>query len=191
MEYQYPIIHNRSAASWASDKVLLDGTTTLPDFPMFSVVTGGKSTGIGLGRNSTVLNQLYSAGKIASRTWSLWYGFEGGEKKVQLDGNLVLGGYDQAKITGPNVTHPFTVGTDCSNNLLVEVTDISMNMPNGTIISLMNSTEAPPLQACVNPAKPLIALPNNLWNGFVSVAGGEFMGKTDTYLGQKFKADGV
>lgn len=182
-----------SATFWGSDKVLLNGTATLgTDLPLYSVVANGPLNGIGLGRNSTVLNYFYSAGKIPSKTWSLWHGFDGAEKETQMDGNLVLGGYDQAKMTGPNVTHSFADGTSCANNLMVEVTDISVNMRNGTIARLMTSINAPPLKACINPASPLIDMPNNLWNRFVSAAGGEFVGQSDSDIwGQNFRANRV
>jgi hypothetical protein len=53
---------------------------------------------IGLGSNSTLLAALKQTGRIASRTWSYWYGYAGGEVSAQMDWQLVLGGYDSKKI---------------------------------------------------------------------------------------------
>lgn len=53
---------------------------------------------LGLGTNFTVLSALQTRHQIASRVWSMFYGLTGVDADAQLDGVLVLGGYDHAKM---------------------------------------------------------------------------------------------
>jgi hypothetical protein len=83
---------------------------------------------MGLGTNSTLLNALISAKAIASRTWGYSQGWTGAEAENQVDGSLVLGGYDAAKTKGNNVTVPFSNDPHCVSNLVVTISDIKMNL---------------------------------------------------------------
>ncbi|KAI9794542.1 MAG: hypothetical protein M1816_004429 [Peltula sp. TS41687] len=191
VEFSPPIILNESTTWWGTDRFRFK-MTTLPKLPIFTPVTTGETSGIGLGRNSTVLNYLFTNGLIPSRTWSMFYGWEGAEAEHQLDGNLVLGGYDKAKITGPNSTHSITTDTDCSTNLIIEVADISVDMPNGTTTSVMTPRKIPSFQACLNPTGRVIAVPNNVWEAFSSLAGGDFIAESRSIIwGKNYMAGGV
>jgi hypothetical protein len=85
---------------------------------------------IGLGRNSTLLNALHESERISSRTYSFWWGLDSASSANSIDGQLVLGGYDAAKVTGPNVTQkllPSTVG--CGSGMYLTVTNMLLGFP--------------------------------------------------------------
>ena len=75
---------------------------------------------------------------IASKTFGIWYGLMGAEASDQMDGSLVLGGYDVAKITGGSYTDalgpPYP---GCSSGILATVADINMELLNGGSISII------------------------------------------------------
>ncbi|KKZ61596.1 hypothetical protein EMCG_00579 [[Emmonsia] crescens] len=70
---------------------------------------------MGLGRASSFLDVLNAQNKISSRTWSLFWGQQGLEAFHQMEGNLVLGGYDRAKIKGDNFTKGFVGVKECTS----------------------------------------------------------------------------
>ncbi|KAK2000739.1 hypothetical protein LX36DRAFT_571600 [Colletotrichum falcatum] len=106
--------------------------------------------GLGLGLNSTILRVLKDSGKIASRTWSLFWG-RGFGMSSQLDGHLILGGYDRAKVSGKRYTQSLTPGkAQCESQAVVTVTDLTMNFDNGTDASLFTS-RSNAISACINP----------------------------------------
>lgn len=98
---------------------------------------------IGLGSNSTLLTALKQTGRIASRTWSYWYGYAGGEASAQMDGQLVLGGYDSKKIK-PEKKHVGQIAyTDqCYTGMTVTVAKMFLNFPNGSSPNIMDTAEA-------------------------------------------------
>lgn len=118
---------------------------------------------LGLGLKSSVLNTLYTTGKIASRSWSMFWGRTGGTEDTQLDGNFLLGGYDRAKTTGQNYTRALTpADSSCTTKMLVTITDIQINFPNGTDASLFGSSQSAAMTACIVPEYPvLMTLPSD------------------------------
>jgi hypothetical protein len=108
---------------------------------------------IGLGLNSTVLNNLKETGRIASRVYSYWWGIDSTLSNVAMDGQLVLGGYDAAKVTGPNVTAniiPWTVS--CPSGMYVTVQNMVLDFPNGTNADMLFPST---LSACLQPDFPV------------------------------------
>lgn len=100
---------------------------------------------LGLGRNSTLLNALVDNGDIAARTWSFWQGWTGAESQYQIDGNVVLGGYDANKISGPNITLPTSTPDDLNTDCFIAtITDIRMNLMNGSSLSLFGPNKVMP-----------------------------------------------
>lgn len=55
---------------------------------------------IGMAVNSTMLNPLESIGRIAARVLGISRDSTGGTSKTQLDGSMVFGRYDRAKVMG-------------------------------------------------------------------------------------------
>ena len=128
---------------YITDNVTLNANTTLKDFPLGIAQNDWGAQGyfpqvaLGLGPNSTVLNALKSSGRIASRSWGMFWGRTGGTSTTKLDGNFVFGGYDRAKVQGKNYTKALNEQkSSCSTQLTVTITDMVLNFPNGTDASL-------------------------------------------------------
>ena len=152
--------------------------TSLTDFPVgISRITGGFDHSphiniLGLASSSSLLTALSKKEEIASRSFGYWGGLNGAEAKYQVDGNLVLGGYDQAKVNGPNVTMPITNAiVDCESGLVVPIADIEMNLRNGSNISIMGEQLGSSFKACVKPDQDSINFAHDIWANFVEVSG--------------------
>lgn len=146
-------------SDWAKD-TLRAGNTTLDDFPigMPGFEFGGifdTQANIGLGRNSTLLNALREKGHISSRTYSFWWGINSASPSNSMDGQLVLGGYDAAKVMGPNITQKLLPSAvQCGSGMYVTVTNMIMGFPNGTKADML----APSLySACIQLDWPTVA----------------------------------
>jgi Eukaryotic aspartyl protease len=133
---------------------------------------------LGLGTRSTILNGLYNAGVIASRSFSIYFGLTGADKEHQMDGNLVLGGYDAAKFTGQNYTSTLTPQSGCDNGLLTFVSDILMDFPNGTSQSIIGQASGSALKMCSEPNYELITVPLDIWQLFQQYAPGTYIGRS-------------
>lgn len=132
---------------------------------------------MGLGANLTLLNALVSTKAIASRTWGYSQGWTVAEAEHQVDGSLVLGGYDAAKTKGNNLSVPFSNDPHCVSKLVVTITDIKVNLRNGSNPSLLGSSAGTALRGCISPDYPLISLSEDIWHSFVSIAGDKEMGR--------------
>lgn len=123
---------------------------------------------LGLGSNSTYLNALHKAGKIGSRVFSIFWGRVWDE--YPIDGALVVGGYDKEKTIGPNFTAPLDYGdfgdpSGCWTGIKVQITDIQLNNPDGSDVSLMSSSAKMP--ACIVPQRQsLMEIPQSLLTKF-------------------------
>lgn len=158
---------------YGNDTLGVNSSISLAKFP-FGRNRGGIDGHnlLGMGRNSTLLNALVSEGAISSRTWSFWNGWTGSQIEHQLDGSLVIGGYDSAKIsTGRNITVPFTDSPHCARGYLVTVSDIKMNLVNGSTPSIIGTSDGSAMQACIAPDYPIMTLSVDIWNAFVEVSG--------------------
>lgn len=146
---------------WTTD-TLVAGNATLVDFPigMPGFDVGGifdTQANIGLGRNSTLLNALQSEGKIASRVYSYWWGRNSASQSLSMDGQLVLGGYDAAKVTGPNITQKLLPPTlSCGSGMLLTLTNMVLRFPNGTQADMLAPST---LSACIQLDWPAIVSP--------------------------------
>jgi hypothetical protein len=121
---------------------------------------------LGLGANSTLLNALVEAGRIPSRVWSIFWGrMWTGRDATELDGSLVLGGYDQEKIIGSNVTQAldYSDRTGCSTGMMVIVSDILVNFRNGSDHSIMGRNSG--VRCCIVPQRQLV------WEGPSNMVG--------------------
>jgi hypothetical protein len=149
---------------------------------------------LGLGRDSTLLERLYADKKILSRSWSLFWGLEGGEEADQMDGSLVLGGYDKAKTSGNNFTGDFAINSGCPSSMLIFLDDIRLDFPNGTQASLFaNQGQGSAMRSCIKPDVQLITLPSEVYQQFMNSIGGTYIGPSETFKrwGMDFSADGA
>lgn len=79
---------------WGTDILRTNADLNLQNYPLD--IVGGGGNNLGMGRNSTFLNELVSMNAIASRTWSLFWGWAGFGESAQFEGLAVFGGFDQA-----------------------------------------------------------------------------------------------
>ncbi len=110
---------------------------------------------LGFGANSSLLNALVGSKQIAARTWGMFWGRTGASPASQMDGSLVLGGYDRAKTTGQKFVQSLTGGAaSCGSQMLVSILDISINFPNGTVASIFPPAKSTAMAACIDPSYP-------------------------------------
>ncbi|RSL86447.1 hypothetical protein CEP51_002821 [Fusarium floridanum] len=116
---------------------------------------------IGMDSGSTILEALKNAGRIASKSFSFWWGLDGIEAKDQKGGSFVLGGYDRAKALGDGLTTRLSNYAGCSTGMVVSILDMVLNFPNGTDVSLFEDDNGgTALQACIVPDLPnVMAMP--------------------------------
>lgn len=164
---------------------MTDNGPLLKNFSFYKPIGGElPQNGLGLGRGSTVLRTLYDTGKIASRSWSLFWGLEGKETKDIMDGSIVMGGYDRAKTSGPNSTQPFSTLADmakCPSSLIVIVTDIVVKHSNGTNQSLFGGAQGSALRTCIKPDVPLITFPSPIFQNFKDAIGGTYVEASNAF----------
>lgn len=96
---------------------------------------------VGVKTNSTLLSYLVSIGAIVSKSFGLFQRWTGVQSQYQMNGGLTLGGYDAAKITGNNITLPLTLQYYCYSGLVTSITDIRMNLTNGTNSSICGPSQ--------------------------------------------------
>ncbi|KIH93206.1 aspartic-type endopeptidase [Sporothrix brasiliensis 5110] len=113
---------------------------------------------VGLGFNSTLLSALKASGRIASRTWSMFWGRDGADQTGQMDGVFVLGGYDSAKVVAAQkYTLPLAgAASVCPSRMVLSITDLVLNFANGTNASLFPRAASTALQTCITPDYPVL-----------------------------------
>lgn len=116
---------------------------------------------MGLGPNSTILTALKSAGKIASRSWSIYWGLDGATEETQSAGTFVFGGFDSSKTSGQNYTAPLSYNNaKCASGMVVTIDGLELTYPNGSTANLFEDSESAALAACITPDFPaLMTLP--------------------------------
>lgn len=138
---------------------------------------------IGLGQNSTLLSSLISTGSIASNTWGYFPGLSGVDATDQLDGSLLLGGYDAAKTAGNNITIPFTDDPSCSTGMVVTISDFRMNLVNGSNVSIIGPSKGDSFQSCIRPDSAVSMIPADIWMSFQQISGVTETGSSRSSLG--------
>ncbi|KAK2858483.1 hypothetical protein FQN49_004682, partial [Arthroderma sp. PD_2] len=147
-----------------TDDLRLNSDVSISQFPIFfpkpKVIP---QNSIGLGPNSTFLNILFDQGKIASKTWSLFWGWQGLEQENQTNGSLVLGGYDKAKMVGANLTEGFSDRIGCPSSMLVYINNIAVNHADNKNTSLFTAAGSA-LHMCIKPDNPQVTLPKDVFD---------------------------
>ena len=170
-----PSILNVTTDIFGSDTLAIQPSINLPNFnfhlPRSRTNEYLEMCTLGLGYESTLLNEMKNTKQINSRSWSLYQGLTGEDPAHQLDGNLILGGMDQAKIKGENYTTPLaSADSTCPTRFLVTVTDIVMDSTDGSSMSIIGPSHGSALQMCISPGYRLITLPyeisQNFYNNF-------------------------
>jgi hypothetical protein len=144
-----------------TDQLTLNDNLTIPNMTIGVPLQDWAQQGyhpmmaVGLGEDSVFLNLLKDTGRIMSRTWSMFYGWNGRSANTQSEGTFVVGGYDRAKVSGEGYTMPLSPdATDCDSRILVNVEDMILNFRNGTTASIMANSRA--FEACIVPDYPVL-----------------------------------
>jgi hypothetical protein len=120
---------------------------------------------LGLGKNSTFLNALASGQKIASKTYSFFWGIDAAFSDHPRNGSLTLGGYDQALIgDAKNTTTKFTRDQwKCREGMIVTLTGLALQSESAGTQHIMEDSEI--MQACVVPTlSSVLTLPSSYWD---------------------------
>ncbi|KAA8626207.1 aspartic-type endopeptidase [Pyrenophora tritici-repentis] len=167
-------------ADWTEDTLSFGTNTSLSSFK-FGVPRQDlnqaftSQSQLGLGSNSSFLQALLSAGDIGTRAYSIFWGLVGGPAEKQTTGSLVLGGLDKSLIADQNInfTAPLFQGGKCGTGMVVTISDILLNWPNGTDMSIFMGSQSAVIQACISPSfAGLMSLPLRYYDNFRSLAGG-------------------
>lgn len=107
-----------------------------------------------------MLQALRNNNLIASRSWSYFWGLDG-RGTAKTNGSLVLGGFDQDKVSGTtNYTAKLNY-TWCSWGTQVEISDMKLEFPDSTSQTLFGDVDESgtdpqpslPLYACIDPGR--------------------------------------
>ena len=94
---------------------------------------------VGLGPTSTLLQALYSQGKISSRSFGLYLGQAQlplpsseniAEVAWSVNGSLTLGGYDSARFADPVTSFPLQEPSDGPTTLKVQINSLNLSIDN-------------------------------------------------------------
>ena len=120
---------------------------------------------LGMGANSTYLNYLKDTGRIGARAWSIYWG-RMWTSNNPLDGQVVLGGYDQNKVLGQNHTQALDYSsTGCWTGMKLNIADIVVNSRQGDDTSILPANT--PLPVCIVPQRQLLLeAPADLYSTF-------------------------
>ncbi|USW57577.1 Putative aspartic peptidase A1 family, aspartic peptidase domain superfamily [Septoria linicola] len=144
--------------AWSTDNLVISNAT-LTDYPigMPGFDFGGtynRQAAIGMGQNSTLLQRLKDQGSIASRSWSYWWGIDNSASRSAMDGQMVFGGYDAAKVVGKPFTQQLQNATaNCQSGMYLTFTNMLLNFPNGTTRDI-NPLSV--ITGCVQPDFPTV-----------------------------------
>lgn len=189
------IERNASSNLNGTDTLHLNSTTAFSKFPLGIYRNYGpiwQRNYLGMGRNSTFLKFLQSQRLVESQIWSLFWGWSGLTPSTQVDGSLILGGYDKSKLSGGNYTKPFQYSSLCPTSWMITFSDIQTKSADGTITSIMGSSRSR-LTACIKPDVTLITLPGDVFQSFLTNAGGTNLGDARGMIqwGQLYDANDV
>ena len=130
---------------------------------------------LGLGMNSSFLEELYQSGTIASRSYAYYAGLD---NDVDAEGSLVVGGYVAAAVaSSTNLTLPIASDAEadakaCPSKLLLTISDIRLSWSNGTSTSILQGNLTAGVSACIVLAYSFVAELDPAINGpFLSKSG--------------------
>lgn len=159
---------------WGDELLRINNKFSVPNYPLgVSKNIGSEYHGgvLGLRRNSSLLTRLTSAAVIPSNSYSFWWGLQGAGQPEQMNGNLVLGGIDSAKIGGSNLTRPLSDDGSCASRVIVDITALRVKASDGTKRDLLGKAQLQSIKACVDTTYPIISTPQSVWNAFLAVTG--------------------
>ncbi|KAF4554766.1 Hypothetical protein D9617_3g018340 [Elsinoe fawcettii] len=178
------VASNQSLARFMTDNVRLSSNITLDQYPVgvpaddIGQQQAEPQAILGLGGNSTLLASLRKTERITSRSYGIFNGLTGVTSASQMDGSLVLGGYDRAKTSGRNITGSLGDVAVCRSQMIVTVTGMSLNWPNRTDTSVF-AREGDAFRACLIPDYPLVmSLPGEVFQRVNANFDSSFVGRS-------------
>ena len=122
---------------------------------------------LGMGKESSLLTVLRNKGLIASRSYSLDWGKTGTTLEHQADGQLVIGGLDENKAAGENYTTKLDYNSPCPTGMILSISDMTLEFPNGTSASIMASGIGQSVNYCLAPEYPIITMPVDMFSQWI------------------------
>jgi len=125
------------------DLATFTGGLQIRGFP-FEVCSDQQATnwsGFALGPESSSLKSLVDAGLAPSTAMGIFFGSR--SENQPTDGNIIFGGYDQARVNGSFVDFPIWnqyLNTPCPLQVLIQ--DVQLNYINGSHSSLLADPES-------------------------------------------------
>lgn len=173
--------YDAATASWIIDNVTItDGANKDTELSQLAFgIRNGTSHPyvnkgeLGLGVDSTFLKALGASQKIASKTYSFFWGTDSTISDTPRNGSLTLGGYDAALIgDSPNTTTAFTRDEwRCREGMIVELTGLDLHFVSGTTQAVLDSEK---LKACVVPTlSSILTIPDAYWTKLSGILGVE------------------
>ncbi|KAI5838382.1 aspartic peptidase domain-containing protein [Morchella snyderi] len=143
------------------------------------------TSSLGLAINSSLVDVMVDAGDIPSRMWGVDYGWVGATSDTWADGEMVLGGYDKARVKNDKLysqAFPENLADSDGCALIVYITGITMKNSTDSL-DLMES-KGDSLRACVSPEYDLMTMPYDLFKVFNDAMGDVYENRTtgDFYL---------
>lgn len=169
---------------WGADTLTVAPQVSLKDFTLgVSRGEGETMNTLALGQNSTLLQRLVDDGTISSKTWGYWHGWTGANVEHQHDGSLIFGGYDSAKVMGPNVTLATNdLGAIEANCYRVRIKDVTMNLKNGSALSILDASKSTEKIGCVFPNFDTLSLPKAMWDSFLAISGSTYVERSASVI---------
>lgn len=132
-------------------------------YPLFMNQPGhGSQGGLPLGQNSSFLRILFEAGQIPSQVWGMWPGSRSVFNPV--DGLVVVGGYDTARVNGEWTTFPtFNKCPTCA-----VITNLTYEYEGGSTSLFANSSET--LEVGLDPFVHGLELPQDIFDRFANAS---------------------
>ena len=137
---------------------------TVPRFPfqVWSDTTSENRSALGLGINSSVISSFLEAGVIPSTEMGLFLG----SRSVQQPtvGELVIGGYNSAKVNGTfyNFTMERFLDRPCPLQVLLQ--NVQVSNSEGELTSIIDSGSRIP--ACINPVENAFQFTQSMFNAW-------------------------
>jgi hypothetical protein len=123
----------------------------IPDFPIALVLEGQSlnANQLGLANTSVLLHSFVSAGLSSSMS----FGFLAGSQSITQprDGHIAVGGWDAASVVGSFANFSMTNTTvtgDRPCSLAVDVTGLTLRLPDGNEVDLLDGETMP---SCIEP----------------------------------------
>ena len=161
-------LYNVNDSFWRKDVVQIDGIYPITDMPI-GMLDYGRGA-IGLSKNSSILSKLSTAPIIPSRSYALWWGLQGAEQEDQMDGSVVLGGYDRAKTKGKNLTQPLSPSSSqCPSGISVDVTSFRLRSKDGWSADLLGDSKMTSFPTCIDMTLPINTVPSGPWQTLLNI----------------------